>query len=218
MRADRQTDRQQTRSSQATKLSSIFKRGLPSTWEYFILEGVSVHKSKLLAIKCRKLSGFWATVTKRFALCYGTIVLSVMCVCNVRALWLNGSMDQDVTRYGGRPRPRRHCVRWGPSSPHGKGHSSLHFSAHVYCGQTVAHVSNCWALVRLFCHKLAAANSMTVQAVVVVVRPTSFTAVELHCCKERRCFCFCSFCQTSLVSCRNEIWHLAKAIKLTISS
>jgi len=26
-------------------------------------------------------------------------------------------MDQDVSWYGGRPRPRRHCVRWGPSSP-----------------------------------------------------------------------------------------------------
>ena len=25
-------------------------------------------------------------------------------------------MDQDATRYGGRPRPRRQCVRWGPSS------------------------------------------------------------------------------------------------------
>jgi len=30
-------------------------------------------------------------------------------------------MDQDATWYGGRPRPRRHCVRWGLSSPHGKG-------------------------------------------------------------------------------------------------
>jgi len=29
----------------------------------------------------------------------------------------NGCMDQDVTWYGGRSRPRRHCVRWGPSSP-----------------------------------------------------------------------------------------------------
>jgi len=25
----------------------------------------------------------------------------------------NGCMDQDVTWYGGGPRPRRHCVRWG---------------------------------------------------------------------------------------------------------
>jgi len=26
-------------------------------------------------------------------------------------------MDQDATWYGGRTRPRPHCVRWGPSSP-----------------------------------------------------------------------------------------------------
>ena len=31
-----------------------------------------------------------------------------------------------------------------PALPHEKGHSSPHFSAHVYCGQTVAHLSNCW--------------------------------------------------------------------------
>ena len=30
--------------------------------------------------------------------------------------------------------------RWGPTSPR-KGHSSPLFSAHVYCGQTVAHLS-----------------------------------------------------------------------------
>jgi len=26
-------------------------------------------------------------------------------------------MDQDVTWYAGRPRPRPHCARWGPSHP-----------------------------------------------------------------------------------------------------
>jgi len=31
-------------------------------------------------------------------------------------LWPNGSMDQEVTWYGGRPRPKRLCVRWGPRS------------------------------------------------------------------------------------------------------
>jgi len=36
-------------------------------------------------------------------------------------LWPNGWMDQDATWYEGRPRPRRHCVRW---EPHGKGHST----------------------------------------------------------------------------------------------
>ena len=33
----------------------------------------------------------------------------------------NGCMDQDVTWYGARPRPRRLCVRWGPRSPPQKG-------------------------------------------------------------------------------------------------
>jgi len=32
-------------------------------------------------------------------------------------LWPNDWMDQDATWYGGRPRPRPHCVTWGPSSP-----------------------------------------------------------------------------------------------------
>jgi len=32
-------------------------------------------------------------------------------------LWPNGWMDQDVTWYIGRRRPRQHCVRWGLSSP-----------------------------------------------------------------------------------------------------
>jgi len=35
----------------------------------------------------------------------------------------------------GRPQPRRHCVRWGPSYPSLKGHSPQ-FSANVRCGQT----------------------------------------------------------------------------------
>ena len=38
-------------------------------------------------------------------------------------LWPNGWMDQDATWYEGRPRPRPHCVTWGPSSPSQKGHS-----------------------------------------------------------------------------------------------
>jgi len=36
-------------------------------------------------------------------------------------LWPNGCMHQDTTWYGGRPQPRRHCVRWEPSSPSLKG-------------------------------------------------------------------------------------------------
>jgi len=32
-------------------------------------------------------------------------------------LWPNGWMDQDASWYGGKPRRRRRCVRWGCSSP-----------------------------------------------------------------------------------------------------
>jgi len=76
--------------------------------------------------------------------------LSCLSVCNVDVLWPNGWMDQDATWYRGRHPLRRHRVRWGPSSPYVKGRSSPHFSAHVYCGETVAHLGYCWALVFCF--------------------------------------------------------------------
>jgi len=54
-------------------------------------------------------------------------------------LWLNGWMDQDTTWYGGRPRPRPHCVTWRSSSP--KRGTASQFSAYVYCGQTDTHLT-----------------------------------------------------------------------------
>jgi len=59
---------------------------------------------------------------------------------SARLLWPSGWMDQDTTWYSGRPRPRPHYVRWGPSSLL-KGHSSPPLLTHVYCGQTVAHLT-----------------------------------------------------------------------------
>ena len=64
---------------------------------------------------------FGRPFVKRFALSYRTVacpvclILSVTLVCC--ELWPNGWMDQDKTWQVGRPRPRPHCVRWGPSSP-----------------------------------------------------------------------------------------------------
>ena len=77
---------------------------------------------------------FGRPFVKRFALCYRTVVLPVLSVCNVRVLWPNGWTDQDESWHAGRPRPWSHCVRWGPSSPPSKMHSPQ-FSAHVCCGQ-----------------------------------------------------------------------------------
>ena len=50
-------------------------------------------------------------------------------------LWKNGWMDQDATWQGSMPQPKRHCVRWGPSSPLRKAAGPPIFGR-VYCGQT----------------------------------------------------------------------------------
>jgi len=45
-------------------------------------------------------------------------------------------MDQDATLYGGKPWPRRRCVRWGHNfSPLKGAQPPPQFSFHVYCGQ-----------------------------------------------------------------------------------
>ena len=47
-------------------------------------------------------------------------------------------MDEAATWNGGKPQPRRLCVRWGPSPPLQKrGGAPPQFSAHFCCGQTV---------------------------------------------------------------------------------
>ena len=75
-------------------------------------------------------------------------------------LWPNGWIDQDATWYESRPRPRLHCVTWGPISPSQKRvqRYSPQFSAHVYCFQTIAHLSYCWALVNHASSKKASQN------------------------------------------------------------
>jgi len=45
----------------------------------------------------------------------------------------SGIMIHDATWYRGKPRPRPHCIRWGPSSRK-RGIAAPLFSAHVYCG------------------------------------------------------------------------------------
>ena len=51
-------------------------------------------------------------------------------------------MHYDATCYGGRSRPRRLCVRWGPSPlPKNGAEPFPQFSAHVYCGQMAAWIN-----------------------------------------------------------------------------
>ena len=111
--------------------------------DYLILDKMTIDTVGRKYFKS-ELCSYQISVFGRFALCYG--------VRNVGVWWPNRWMDQDATWYGGRPRPRRHCVTWGPSFTPRKGAKqpptfrSMSISAHVYCGQTVAHLSNCWVL------------------------------------------------------------------------
>ena len=80
----------------------------------------------------------WATVCKtvRPMLSVRCLsCLSVCPVCDMRALWPNGSTHQDETWHAGRPRPWPHYVRWRSSSPKG---AYPQLSAHIRCGQMAA--------------------------------------------------------------------------------
>jgi len=57
----------------------------------------------------------------------------------------NGCMDQDATWYGGRPRPRRLCVRWGPSPLPVRGRSPLpNFGPFLLCPSSWMHQDASW--------------------------------------------------------------------------
>ena len=104
-------------------LSAIYFQSLSHC---LILNCFILKCTRILLVRCKV---FGRPFAKRFALCYWTVVLAVLYVCDVlycgqTAKRPNGWMYQDATWYGGRPRPRRHCVRRGPSFPYEKGHSS----------------------------------------------------------------------------------------------
>jgi len=52
-----------------------------------------IHNLPLPQISCKSSMTFWAAFVKRFALCYQTICLSAVCVCDVGVFWPNVWMD-----------------------------------------------------------------------------------------------------------------------------
>jgi len=50
-------------------------------------------------------------------------------------------MDHDATWYGGSSRPGDIVLDGDPDPPTERGTAAPHFSVHVYCGQTVAHLT-----------------------------------------------------------------------------
>ena len=80
-------------------------------------------------------------------------------------LWPNGWMDQDATWYEGRPRPGPHCVTWRPSSAPSQKGQARQFSADVYCGQTVAHLSYCRARFLTQCIDVVWGSQMSLKVI-----------------------------------------------------
>jgi len=85
-----------------------------------------VRRTKVL-LMLLPLVFFGRPFVERFAICYRTVVLSCLSVCNVGVLWPNGGMDQDETWRAGRPRPWPHFLRWRLSSPSPKGAQPSNF-------------------------------------------------------------------------------------------
>jgi len=93
---------------------------------------------------------FWATVCKtvrpmlvsdRCPVCLS--VLSVMLVyCGQTAGWIKMKLGTEAGLGPG------DIVLDGDPAPLPKRGTTSQFSVHVYCGQTVAHLSYCWALVK----------------------------------------------------------------------
>ena len=77
----------------------------------------------------------------------------------------NGLMNQDTTWYVGLS-PDDIVLDGDPAPPMERGTAAPHFLAHVYCGQMVAHLSNCWSLVSL----LTNSRSMNKFGQLIVVR------------------------------------------------
>jgi len=92
-----------------------------------------------------RLSVFGRPFVKRFALCYRTVVclpvLSVLSVtlvyCGQTVGWIRMPHGIEVGIGPG------HIVLDGDPAPQKVGTAAPRFSAHVYCGQTVAHLSYC---------------------------------------------------------------------------
>jgi len=136
---------------------------------------------------------------------------------------------QDGTWYGGRPRPRRHVLDRDPVSPMERGTAAPHFSVHVYCGQTVANLSNAELLLRqglpqknrppqkwdVGLRKFSAAmtrlSNCTVLDTLTAMLPVDAAAAA-------PCFCWSSFCLSRRISSRRSAMILEYCAMCSVMS
>ena len=115
--------------------------------DWFNLPGVGLRlswKKRLLNIclsSMNNMPDFWATVCKTVHPMLSDRCLSVLsCLWRWSVEWIKMPLGVDVGLGPG------HVVLDGDLVSPKRG-TALHFSAHVYCGQTVVRLSYCWALV-----------------------------------------------------------------------
>jgi len=92
-------------------------------------------------------------------------------------LWQNGWTDRDATWYGGRPHPKRHYVRWGPSSPRKRAQQPPAFQPMSILPKW-SHLSSCGAIVCTNMYLTASEIQSVVRVAVpsVCVRVQSFVS------------------------------------------
>ena len=110
--------------------------------------GTAAPNFRPMHVVAKRLGGSRCHLLRRYAsaqatLCYmGTQFPQRGAAPNFRP---HGWMDQDVTWHGSIGHVPGDIVLDGDSAPQRKATIKInpHFSAHVYCSQTVAHLSNC---------------------------------------------------------------------------
>ena len=80
-------------------------------------------------------------------------------------------MDQNATWYGGRPWPSDIVFGGDPALPTERGTAAPTFRpVHVYCGQTVVHLSNCCAIVTFVVENVVTCAFLLVQCLRLTIR------------------------------------------------
>jgi len=108
--------------------------------------GTAAPNFRPMYVLAKRLGGSRCHLLRRYAsaqatLCYmGTQLPQRVAVPNVRP---HGWMDQYVTWYESVGHVPGDIVLDADSAPQRKATQHPHFSSHVYCGQTVVHLSNC---------------------------------------------------------------------------
>jgi len=101
------------------------------------------------------IKGFALLLSDRCLSCLSELSV-ILVYCGQTAEWIKIPLGTKVGLGPG------HIVLYGDEAPPQKGaHQLPNFSAHIYCGQTVAHLTICWALLKYRHKRFLMSNGFT---------------------------------------------------------